>query len=104
MIDKRASLSWVEAQEQPRRGAKENKNGAHGAELSSPHPHKALEIITTVLRDLTVICPHLGEKVDKHNSAYHTKCTTKTTAFDKIQQSKSTTERPGITSSGASLR
>jgi hypothetical protein len=41
MIDKRAPLPWVEAQDQPRRGAGENENGARGAVLSSQPPQKA---------------------------------------------------------------
>jgi hypothetical protein len=96
MIDKRATLPWGEAQDQPRRGAKENENGAHAAELSSSHPHKAPEIITTVPRKLIVICPHLGEKKDTRNNPYHTKYTTKHTASGRIYHSEATTKRPGL--------
>ena len=104
MIDKHAPLFWVEAQDQPRRGAKENENGAPNAELSSPNPCKAPETITTVSRNLAVICPHPGEKVDTHNSPHHTKCTTITIAYDRIHQPEVTTKRPGHAPRGASLR
>jgi hypothetical protein len=104
MIDKHAPLFWVEAHDQPRRGAKENENGAPNAELSSPNPCKAPETITTVSRNLAVICPHPGEKVDTHNSPYHTKCITLKTAFDRIHQSEVTRERPGLAPRGASMR
>ncbi len=59
MIDKRALLAWVEAQDQPRRGARENENGAPGVVLSTQTPHNPLETTTTASRNHTVICPHL---------------------------------------------
>ncbi len=62
MIDTRAPLPWVEAQDQPRRGAEENEKGAHGAELSSQTPHKPPDTTTTASRILAVICPHPGKK------------------------------------------
>ena len=104
MIDKRAPLPWVEGQHQPHRGAKENENGALGAELSPPHSYKTTETITTISRNLTVICLHRGEKVNKRNSAYHTKSTIKNTSSDRIQKSEATIERPGTAPSGAGLR
>ncbi len=51
IIDKRAPLPWVEAQDQPRKGAEENKNGAPGAELSPLHTHEAPKNITTTSRN-----------------------------------------------------
>ncbi len=62
MIDKRAPLPWVEAQDQPRRGRKEIENGAHGAVLSKQTPQKPRDTTTAASRNHTVICPHPGEK------------------------------------------
>ena len=104
MIDKRAPLPWVEAQDQPCRGTQENENGAPIAKLSTPPPQKAPNTTTIASRNLTVIYPHLGKKVDTLNRSFSTKSTTETTASDKIRQSKATTERPGQAPRSASLR
>jgi hypothetical protein len=104
MIDKRAPLSWVEAQDQPRRGAGENENGAPSAILSTQPPQKPPDTTTTASRNNTVICPHLGKKHDTFNTTYHTKNNTATTASDKKHKSEVTTESAGLAPSGAGLR
>jgi len=91
MIDKRALLTWIEAQDQPRRGAEENKNGASDAVLSSPTPHKALDTTTTTSRNHTVICSYLGKNYDTINKTFYTKNNTKPIASDRNHQSKAST-------------
>jgi DNA segregation ATPase FtsK/SpoIIIE-like protein len=104
MIDKRAPLPWVEVQDQPRRGARENENGASGAVLSTQTPQKPPDTTTTASRDHTVICPHPGQKHDTFNNAYHTKNTTTNTAFDKNHMSEVTTESAGLAPRSAAPR
>jgi hypothetical protein len=87
MIEKRAPLPWVEAHDQPRRGAEENENGAPGAELSSQTLHKPPYTITTTSRILTVICLHPGKKVDTFNTRFQINNTTKHNASDRIHKS-----------------
>jgi hypothetical protein len=101
MIDKRAPLPWVEAQDQPRRGAGENENGGHGAVLSTQTPHKPPDTTTTVSRNHAVICPHPGKKHGTFNTAYHTRNTTTNTTFDKSHMSKVTTKSAGLARRGA---
>ena len=103
MIDKRAPLPWVEAQNQPRRGAGENENGAPGAVLSPQPPKKTPYTTTTASRNNTVICPHLGKEHDTFNTTYHTKNTTATNASDKKHRSEVTTESAGLAPNGAGL-
>ncbi len=104
MIDKRAPLPWIEAQDKPRRGAKENENGAPGAELSTSHSQKTSDNTTPTSRILTVICPHPGKQVDTFNTQLHTDNTITHTASDRIHQSEATTERPGPAPCGACQR
>ncbi len=75
MIDKRAPLPWVEAEDQPRRGAEENENGALGAELSSQTPRTPHDTTATASQILTVICPHPGEKRATYKRSHHTTST-----------------------------
>ena len=102
--EKRAPLPWVIAQDQPRRGAKDNEKGALGAELSSLHTHKSTEIITTTSRHLNVICTHLGGKNDTRSSPYQATNTTIHNVSDRIHHTEATTERPGLAPSAACLR
>ena len=104
MIEKRASLPWVEAQDRPRRGAREIEKGAPGAVLSKQPHQKPPDTTTTTTRNNTVICPHLGQKYDTFNTPFHTTNTTATTAFDKKHKSEVTTEIVGLAPSGAGLR
>jgi hypothetical protein len=64
MIEKRALVPWVEAQDKPRGGADKNENGAPDVELSSSHTQKKPDKTTTLSRIFTVICPYPGKKVD----------------------------------------
>ena len=91
MINKRAPLPWFEAQNQPRRGAGENENIAHGAVLSYKILQKKPDTTTTATRNHAVICPHPGKKRDTLNTKFHTKNTTTNTASDKNHQSEVTT-------------
>jgi len=104
MVDKRAPLPWVEAQDQPRIGAGENEDGALGAVLSSQPPQKISNTTTTASRNNTVIFPHLDKKHDTFNTTYHTRNTTTTTASDKKHKSEGTTESAGLAPCGAHLR
>ena len=104
MIDKRAPIPWVEAQDQPRRGVKENENGALSAELSSQTPRTPPNTTTTASRILTVICLHPGKKHATYKRPHHTTGTQFTTAFDGIILSEVTKERPGPTPRSAGQR
>jgi len=104
MIDKRARLPWVEAQDQPRRGAGENENGAPGAVLSHKPPRKTPDTTTMASRNNIVICPHLGKKHDTFNTSNHTRNTTTTTVSNKNHKSEVTTESAGLAPCGACLR
>jgi len=101
MIDKRAPLPWVEVQDQPRRGAGENGNGAPGTVLSNQIPRKPPDTTTTSTRNHTVISPHPGKKHDTCNTTFHTRNTTTNTAFDKNHKSEVTTESAGLAPTGA---
>ena len=59
MIDKCAPLPWVEVQDLPRRGARENEKGEPGEILTPQPPQKTPDPTTTASRNHTVICQHL---------------------------------------------
>jgi len=104
MLEKRAPLLWVEAQDWPRRGARDIEKGAPGAVFSTLQHQKLTDTTTTASWNNTVISPHLGKIYDTLNTPFYTRNTTTDVAFDNNHKSKATTESAGLALSGAILK
>ena len=103
MIDNRAPLPWVEAQDRPRRGAREIEKGAPGATVSIQPHQKPPDTIPKASRNNTESRTHIGNIRDTFSTTFYNKNTTTTTASDNNHMSEVTTESAGLAPCGASL-